>query len=879
MNKAEEIKNLLHLITVKITTKSKSNAPENSEVFGTGVIYPTENSQYAYIFTALHNILGKRIRVEKNNQYANTVEDIKSIEIIHDIDDERLNYTIHKESELKSNIIQITHQDFAIILIDKTHESHTSFINHIKAIPFYYILKKEKPSLKKIVALGYPAFYEGKAWSTQGKSVKDGKIKGHYTIKLEDNIDTIESDKIGGFSGSGVFYEKKDLLIGLVTKLPNKENPTNRIIVNSLHNININEYLKANTYDLDEVSIRQSTAYDGDIDYLNINIKGVFYNLVKAIRRVKNDMKDDWFQDPLMFEDILNYRFIYSKLKNQHNRKWGYKPSKSLLFSIPKKGYSARYAMKTNIVDRVVYQMLIDYLISSFDDVVENSVYSFRFNTTNSDVIFINPVEQWKKMSYQLKCRVKKRAKKEDVHLLIADIAHFYDSINIDKLIEILHKCNDVYITHEDKDKQLKYRQTINTLEELLKAWCINNSSVGIPQNRDTSQFLANLYLVEVDKTMINKGYEYYRYADDIRIICKNKLEAQTALKDFITELRGIRLNVNASKTIILSYKNNKSQIEKYFPSSDLKLEQIASLLNAKKSRDVQIAIFMLRDLFEETKAKLETFGDIFNNNLIGEISQLRSYLQKEEESENSYLIKPLVIQMLEKIEKKDTDYNFDLVNRHLKFVIKRFSQFAREPYSRNVLGITFLNKIAIFCINNLEKTPWHSDMYIHFLKSLPKEYFSDEFHRLSSLITGEYSLYEWQIYQLWLLFAHHKIHLKNLVEYAYKEVDNPNSDNKPNTAGAIIYLAVVEGAYAISLIKKGLDNNKYNDFFTQRSAIIATQKFPCKDFKNVNIEKCLQGTHQHLHNRSKVHYIKPLKELDIKTLMRDVVDSIASLT
>ena len=140
-------------------------------------------------------------------------------------------------------------------------------------------------------------------------------------------------------------------------------------------------------------------------------------------------------------------------------------------------------------------------------------------------------------------------------------------------------------------------------------------------------------------------------------------------------------------------------------------------------------------------------------------------------------------------------------------------------------------------------------------------------------------NLYEWQAYHIWLLLTKQEISDKELITYAFKIIDNPNPNNKPNTAGAFLYLATINGAFSISQIKNAIDENKFNDFFTQRCAIIATKKFAPSGFDENTIQECLKKAHEFIHNNSKInYYVKPLPELDTKSIMRDISEQIISL-
>lgn len=52
----------------------------------------------------------------------------------------------------------------------------------------------------------------------------------------------------------------------------------------------------------------------------------------------------------------------------------------------------------------------------------------------------------------------------------------------------------------------------------------VERENHGLPQNRDASSFLSNVLLSRVDKAMAGKGYDYYRYVDDIRVIADDEV-------------------------------------------------------------------------------------------------------------------------------------------------------------------------------------------------------------------------------------------------------------------------------------------------------------------------------------------------------------------
>ncbi|WP_449389242.1 reverse transcriptase domain-containing protein [Chryseobacterium lineare] len=71
---------------------------------------------------------------------------------------------------------------------------------------------------------------------------------------------------------------------------------------------------------------------------------------------------------------------------------------------------------------------------------------------------------------------------------------------------------------------------------------------IGVPQGLSISNILAQIYLIEFDKVIQNRKYFYQRYVDDILLINSYKI-SNYRVKNFIEELKKIKLSVNETKT------------------------------------------------------------------------------------------------------------------------------------------------------------------------------------------------------------------------------------------------------------------------------------------------------------------------------------------
>lgn len=101
-------------------------------------------------------------------------------------------------------------------------------------------------------------------------------------------------------------------------------------------------------------------------------------------------------------------------------------------------------------------------------------------------------------------------------YFIKADIRHFYNSVRVDKILDYLRTfiCDD-WMIH-------------------LISLCFTHFKKGIPLGFYISQWMANMYLTDLDNYIISKGFKYMRYMDDIIIIGNNKRE----LHKLITEIK-----------------------------------------------------------------------------------------------------------------------------------------------------------------------------------------------------------------------------------------------------------------------------------------------------------------------------------------------------
>src|SRR3546814_15859996 len=108
------------------------------------------------------------------------------------------------------------------------------------------------------------------------------------------------------------------------------------------------------------------------------------------------------------------------------------------------------------------------------------------------------------------------------------------------------------------------------------------------------------MLLSRVDRAMAGKGYDYYRYVDDIRVIADTEIHARRALQDIIRLLRTVGLNINANKTAILSPETSQKDLAEFFPSQDSTTTAINQMWQSRSRRIVMRSVTYIFEILSK---------------------------------------------------------------------------------------------------------------------------------------------------------------------------------------------------------------------------------------------------------------------------------------
>jgi len=487
-------------------------------------------------------------------------------------------------------------------------------------------------------------------------------------------------------------------------------------------------------------------------------------NVKLVLKHLRQDMRDDWYFDTLRYKDLIeNVPLCCEVIAKSISAGHGiYASGSPTVRGIPKTGFTERYALETDFFDRFIYQAAVTYLIPFIDPQLSNRVLSYRYEKypQKTKYLFKNKIERWSTfegISYTFKGSKK--------YLAVTDLANFFDHISsaqvCSKILSLIPKlsCNG--------NEKVFIRSAVECLKTNLEVWSFRSGN-GLPQNRDASSFLANVMLHDVDSAMTDAGLDYYRYVDDMRIICESEAQARTALTTLVRELRRFGFSLNGAKTKILSHEDPNEKIAEVFTSLDTNISAINNMWKSRSPRVVARSTKYLSDLVASSIAQNQTQSRLFRFS-VNRLSQL--------------------------VQAGLVDFDAKLVTE-----------------LRNAL------------INSMYDNAVSTDQYCRILVAIDPE--GETCGRIADYLTDRSkSIYDWQNYNLWLFLARH-VHSNQVL---LSEAENC-LQNRPRTgesAAIFIWAMATDNKQLISNSLKPylemLDNDQIENwpFLNQRYLLI----------------------------------------------------------
>ncbi len=187
-----------------------------------------------------------------------------------------------------------------------------------------------------------------------------------------------------------------------------------------------------------------------------------------------------------------------------------------------------------SVKDRVVMKSLALYIAPTFK--VFDLPCSFAFIP-----------EQGVKKAVQ---RIKNLVRDGNCHYFESDIINFFGTVNREVLWEkfskqIRHR-SILKLTKDSFDLELQDLTGFETEFQNIFA----GVDSGIPQGGVLSPMLANFYLHEFDRTLLDAGFDLVRYADDFVVMCSSRERAEEAQALCIKSLSQLGLSVPPSQPL-----------------------------------------------------------------------------------------------------------------------------------------------------------------------------------------------------------------------------------------------------------------------------------------------------------------------------------------
>ncbi len=722
----------------RIDVKVAGSASEAS-----GFVYRTKPScDYDYVFTAKHAF-------QEGNEIPN-VKKLSDLTIRYDNNCGR-SIDLYDSNELEGNLLFIDDLDMAIIRVKNqlfpkvkriaVKNARDTHVDHEMRAHAFITIHREESTLLKC------------EW-------KDKEL-GIFKV---DDIEMIE--RYGGASGSGIYCKDEPYLIGLLSsyRLPGFEQK--ELLMVKPDWAIINKKLHANKWTRLNSGKAQLTAITEDRDVIDIrelDINGALLDMENAIKRMRHDLIDDWFFDPVHYIDMCNTDFVLDYFSRGGNR-CNYKSSKMEVFYLPKKSFVLRKAMVGTFIDRLLYMAVVGQLGDLIDSHLSQYIYSARYNRDKMKPgLIVQGVEQWTKMNYLISDWVKNA---QDGCLVKLDLLNYYDTINKNILVRLL---KEIAVTDNDK-------KCIGLLETLLQGLSDEEINHGIPQNSDASSLLATFYVSHVDEFILSKAEHYCRFMDDMYFVAKDVYEARDLLQTIEKHLRQIDLSLNSEK---IKFVGLSDLVEKEAFLKEL------SLFDADKSK----ISYLIRS---SSKGKRM-------NAIALLVKQMDVALSQPREGDAKEIVK-----------EKD---------RALKFSVSAFSSLHLKLDSH---WDDFYKKLTILTEGQVD-IPDHTPLLCRLIASIGSwrdiTNIKEAVKRL--LLRDGVSIYEWQAYHLWMLMAHLRYNDKELVRFAVNEIEKNDETRRVEVAAIIIYMVTINPEYARVILHK-LRGGQLHGNLQNRCAVVA---------------------------------------------------------
>lgn len=299
--------------------------------------------------------------------------------------------------------------------------------------------------------------------------------------------------------------------------------------------LQIEDYVRKSKVELEDNGKVQSISLTSDMkqndrnvytsDLLKKIINGS--NMQEAYKRVKKN-KGSHGVDGLTVHELEAYLDENGRKLQQSLLDGTYEPLPVRRVEIPKDNGKKRLLGIPTVIDRIVQQAIAQVLSPIFEETFSDNSFGFRPGRNAHGALkrcqeYINEGYNW---------------------VVDIDLASYFDTVNHDKLIGLIHK-------------EVKDIRVISLIRKYLNAGVMINGVVsptklGVPQGGNLSPLLSNIMLNELDEELTKRGLKFVRYADDCNIYVRSEKAADRVMKNITKYIElTLKLKVNTEKSKI----------------------------------------------------------------------------------------------------------------------------------------------------------------------------------------------------------------------------------------------------------------------------------------------------------------------------------------
>lgn len=324
------------------------------------------------------------------------------------------------------------------------------------------------------------------------------------------------------------------------------------------------------------------------------------------------DSADDFATDPFGYADFGSH--LDDRLHHlcQEVRSYRYRPRHLLGIDIPKSGLSVRPGNVLPVEESLLLHAIMYLLAQRLDSKLSPNVYSFRlhrdwqkrakrgeslFKEGDEEIPFLkhktvrklDPFEAWYAAWPDFDKQTARAVHEFGCKFLTkTDISAYFENIDL-RILET--QLRSLLRRDEDAIFEILFR--------ILDGWTrVTTTGTpigrGIPQGEDVGRFLGNLYLIPLDAALDQfcrrHGGHWCRYMDDVKVMTKTEAQARESVFLINNVLRQLHLNLQGSKTRILTGEELDAEI--YDPDGELVagvIDEVQKLLPLTRSNSKQV--------------------------------------------------------------------------------------------------------------------------------------------------------------------------------------------------------------------------------------------------------------------------------------------------